>query len=55
MGFFSYNIIMGSIKILSNKLILTHEDGTKETLSIPRLTDFEVGQVFVRFRGEIYT
>jgi hypothetical protein len=46
---------MGTIKILSNKLILTHEDGTKETLTMPRNVDFEVGQVFVRFRGEMYT
>jgi len=46
---------MGTIKILSNKLILEHEDGTKETLSIPRLNNFKVNQVFVRFRGDIYT
>jgi len=46
---------MGTIKILSNKLILKNEDGTKETLTIPRLNDFKVNQVFVRFRGEIYT
>lgn len=46
---------MGTIKILSNKLILKHEDETKETLTIPRLNDFKVNQVFVRFRGQIYT
>jgi hypothetical protein len=46
---------MGTIKILSNKLILTHEDGSKETLTIPRNVAFEVGQVFVRFRGQMYT
>jgi hypothetical protein len=45
---------MGTIKILKNKLILTHPDGKKETLSVPRTAIYEVGTLFVRFRGEIY-
>jgi hypothetical protein len=45
---------MGTIKILNNKLILTHVDGKKETLSVLRTPVYEVGTLFVRFRGEIY-
>lgn len=45
---------MGSIKVLSNKLVLTHEDGTKETLSVMRTPIFEVGVKYVRFKSEFY-
>lgn len=45
---------MGTIKIYSNKLVLTDEDGKKETWSVMRTPLFEVGVKYIRFRGEFY-
>jgi hypothetical protein len=45
---------MGTIKILSNKIILKSESGEKETWSVPRTPTFEVGVKYIRFRGQFY-